>query len=87
MGVWEIRKIAKVFPYFSLLTGPSRQECRLGPVRLTSVVVLEPSSCRAAKERVLRRSAVAADCNSELAAEVGMFAAQVVRNVHWSRWH
>ena len=44
------------------------------------MVVLEPSSCRAAKERVLRRSAVAAGCNSELAAEVGMFAAQVVRN-------
>ena len=44
------------------------------------MVVLEPSSCRAAKERVLRRSAVAADCNSELAAEVGNFAAQVVRN-------
>ena len=44
------------------------------------MVVLEPSSCRAAKEWVLRRFAVAADCNSELAAEVGMFAAQVVRN-------
>ena len=45
-----------------------------------SVVVLEPSSCRVAKERVLRLSAVAADCNSELAAVVGMFAAQVERN-------
>ena len=44
------------------------------------MVVLEPSSCRAAKERVLRYFAVAAGCNSELAAEVGMFAAQVVRN-------
>jgi len=44
------------------------------------VVVLEPSSCRVAKERVLRRSAGAADCNSELAALVGMFAVQVVRN-------
>ncbi len=44
------------------------------------MVVLEPSSCRVAKERVLRRSAVAADCNSELAAVVGMFAAQVERN-------
>ena len=44
------------------------------------MVVLEPSSCRAAKERVLRRSVVVADCDSEPAAEVGMFAARVVRN-------
>ena len=44
------------------------------------MVVLEPSSCRAAKERVLRRSAVVADCNSEQAAVVGMFAVQVELN-------
>ena len=44
------------------------------------MVVLEPSSCRVAKERVLRLSAVVAGCNSELAAVVGVFAAQVERN-------
>ena len=44
------------------------------------MVVLETSSCRAVKEQVLRRSVVAADCNSELAAVVDMFAAQVEQN-------
>ena len=72
----EIRKIAKVFPYFSLLIGPSRRVYLLGPVRLASGVVLEPSSCRVAKERVLGRSAEVADCNFVQVAQVDMFAEQ-----------
>ena len=45
-------------------------------MRLASGVVLEPSSCRVAKERVLRRSAEVADCNFVQVAQVDMFAEQ-----------
>ena len=49
-------------------------------MRLASGVVLEPSSCRVAKERVLRRSAEVADCNFVQVAQVDMFAEQAGRN-------